>query len=497
MAGANPQSRRSVLISRTIIVLVAISLCACSLTSPRLIVEIPQPLGELERDRQNLIHESLLRLYGRYDNDAVQGVAQRIGEQLAIRNQLEGMALSVTVLDTPQVNAFSHGIGYVYVTRGLLTYLQSESELAAIIAHELGHLQLQHLAKSVEGSLIAVYTYERDLFELSLLNDDIARGSLVPHLRIFERGFADEAEVAAIRAGAQLMARAGYDPQTMLSTLRFLEQLEGALTAIKPRQLAKHSAYHGLPEADKKSASRIEAAVVAALPQRAQPISFMLPANLVAQLDQLALGESYWTGRDVGGKVFHRGMGVILVAPTRWHWRGLADSIILYPENKEAFIAVVGIDADTQASLAQFMKSYFKIDNLAEYKQIKLTSGDAVVAQARLDTVYGERDATICAFYVEDYAIVVVAASKNERFWIDNVTLLQAMLNDIRPMNESDRKVATPSRLRIVSVNKETTFEKFVTNAQRKVISLDELRLINRLYPDGQLELGQLLKSVD
>lgn len=497
MAGANPQSRRSRLICRTGIAFFAIALSACSLTSPRLIIDAPPPLGELERERQDAIHEALLKLYGRYDNDAIQGVAQRVGEQLAIRNQLEGSALSVTVLDTPQINAFSHGIGYVYVTRGLLTFLESESELAAIIAHELGHLQLQHLAKSVEGSLIAAYSYERDPFELSLLKDDITRGSLVPHLRIFARGFSDDAELAAIRAGAQLLARAGYDPQTILRTLRFLEQVDVALSATKSRQLASHSAYHGLRKFDKKSESRLDAAVMAALAERTEPMSFMPPANLVSQLDQLALGESFWTGREDGGKVYHRSIGLILAAPERWRWQGLTDSVILYPENKEAFVAVVGTEADSQVSVAQFMKSYFKIDNLAEYKQIGLTTGDAVVAQARLDTVYGERDATICAFYIEDYAIVVVAASKSDRFWIDNVTLLQAMLNDIRPMNEADRKVATPNRLKIVSVTKETTLEKLISKAQRKVMSLDELRLINRLGPDGQLEIGQLLKSVD
>ncbi len=52
-----------------------------------------------------------------------------------------------TVLDSPEVNAFALPGGYVYVTRGIMAYLDSEAELAGVIGHEIGHVTARHGAQ--------------------------------------------------------------------------------------------------------------------------------------------------------------------------------------------------------------------------------------------------------------------------------------------------------------------------------------------------------------
>jgi predicted Zn-dependent protease len=49
-----------------------------------------------------------------------------------------------TIIDNPEINAFALPAGYVYVNRGLLTFMNSEAELAAVLAHEIGHITARH-----------------------------------------------------------------------------------------------------------------------------------------------------------------------------------------------------------------------------------------------------------------------------------------------------------------------------------------------------------------
>jgi predicted Zn-dependent protease len=75
------------------------------------------------------------------------------------------------VLDTPEVNAFALPGGYIYMTRGILAYLNSEAELAAVLSHELGHVTARHsVRQKIDGMIYADNS-----------SQGIVRGSLFMH----------------------------------------------------------------------------------------------------------------------------------------------------------------------------------------------------------------------------------------------------------------------------------------------------------------------------
>ena len=113
-----------------------------------------QPI-ELVSAHAPTVHDDILSLYGRYDDDALQGYVQRIGEQLAAHSERPELIYRFTVLDTAEVNAFAAPVGYVYLHRGILAHLSTEGELAAVLAHEIGHLSLDHAGKQLESFIPA------------------------------------------------------------------------------------------------------------------------------------------------------------------------------------------------------------------------------------------------------------------------------------------------------------------------------------------------------
>ena len=92
-------------------------------------------------------HEEVLKGYGVYPNPRLQAYVNELGQRLAKQSHRQNLAWHFTVLDSPEINAFALPGGYVYVTRGLMAYMESEADLAGVIGHEIGHVTARHGAQ--------------------------------------------------------------------------------------------------------------------------------------------------------------------------------------------------------------------------------------------------------------------------------------------------------------------------------------------------------------
>jgi predicted Zn-dependent protease len=81
---------------------------------------------------------------GLYDDPALQRYVEDIGQRLARVSHRPDLPYFFRIVDSPQINAFALPGGYVYITRGILSYLNSEAELAAVLGHEIGHVTARH-----------------------------------------------------------------------------------------------------------------------------------------------------------------------------------------------------------------------------------------------------------------------------------------------------------------------------------------------------------------
>jgi predicted Zn-dependent protease len=140
----------------------------------------------------------------------------------------------VMILDSNEINAFATSGGHVFVTRGLLNCADSEDSLAAVIAHEIAHIQLQHSIKAIRTSRITqallvtgtsaagiAAAQNTSLAELTDIFDESV-GEIVSTL--INNGYSREQEFEADTLALSLMASAGYQPASLIDMLRVLEQ---------------------------------------------------------------------------------------------------------------------------------------------------------------------------------------------------------------------------------------------------------------------------------
>ena len=153
-----------------------------------------------------------------------------LGRRLAAHAP-QALAQDITVFAVrdPAINAFALPGGYIGVNSGLVVGAQSESELAGVLAHEIGHVMQRHIARGIaqqsQGTGIMVASLIGALLAALAGQGDLAMGvATFGQAAAIDRqlGFSRGAEQEADRAGLQMMRQAGFDPRGMLAMFRRL-----------------------------------------------------------------------------------------------------------------------------------------------------------------------------------------------------------------------------------------------------------------------------------
>lgn len=178
------------------------------------------------------------REMGVYDDPALQRYVDDIGRELARNSHRPNLPWSFTIVDSPAINAFALPGGYIYVTRGLLAYLDDESELAGVLGHEIGHVAARHAAQA--------YTRQAQA-NLGLTILSIFVPSTRPFTDLGATGLGvlflkhgREAELEADRLGVEYGSGAGYDPAGVPRFLATLARVNAMSERGVPNWLSTH-----------------------------------------------------------------------------------------------------------------------------------------------------------------------------------------------------------------------------------------------------------------
>ena len=155
--------------------------------------------------------------YGVVQDYELQERVNRIGQSLVAVSDRQDLEYTFKVLNCDEVNALACPGGFVYVFKGLIDYMPSDSELAGVLGHEVSHIVEKHTVHQIEKQLLttlllAVAT-KGDMGLTGLASQALAAG----YSRTDERG--------ADKEGFNLCVKAGYNPYSMVLTINKLEDL--------------------------------------------------------------------------------------------------------------------------------------------------------------------------------------------------------------------------------------------------------------------------------
>ncbi|MEY2891052.1 MAG: hypothetical protein RJA98_960 [Pseudomonadota bacterium] len=312
-------------------------------------------------------HAQVLKEYGAYPDKAVQAYVNELGQRLAKQSERSQLTWTFTVLDSPEINAFALPGGFVYVTRGIMAYMESEADLAGVMGHEIGHVTARHgaqratkqqnaglgvLAASVFGAVLEARGVAGAGQLANQVSQSVAAGLIASYGR--------DQELQADQLGAEYLVRSRFDPANMVDVIKVLKnqeqfaadtaRAEGKTVNSGNNWLASH------PSNDRRLQD------IQNIASNYPPASYSDEgrARYLKVVENLAYGESASQGLTRGQSFYHEGLGIAMTAPAGWKIVNEADSLTLVNGTGDAGVVMQTVPAQAGNTPEEMIKALLK-----------------------------------------------------------------------------------------------------------------------------------------
>ncbi|WP_028574990.1 beta-barrel assembly-enhancing protease [Desulfonatronovibrio hydrogenovorans] len=196
-----------------------------------------------EAELGSKIHRLIRARFQIIEDPEISGYVKEIASRLEKAAPPQPFPIKVDVVNHNAVNAFATVAGYMVIFSGLILNVESESELASIMAHELAHITQRHVARNIErskiigiGSLIGILA---GVFMGSDAGGAVALGSIAGGQSAALK-YSREDEREADQVGLNYLIEAGYNPQGMVSAMQKMRRMQWFSGGDIPSYLSTH-----------------------------------------------------------------------------------------------------------------------------------------------------------------------------------------------------------------------------------------------------------------
>ena len=458
-----------------ILLLTAAALAAGCATNP---VTGEQDFVLMSEERElNLgaeFHKQILKQYEIYDDDALQAYVNRIGQRLAQKSHRPDVAYQFTVLDDDSVNAFALPGGYIYITRGILAYFNSEAELAGVLGHEIGHVTARH---SVQQYSTATATSILGSIVLSQTGGGRAAGQLFQTVQLAAlRGYGREHELEADRLGAEYLARGGYQSDKMLGVVRLLADQEQFEIARAEAEGREPRVYHGVfsthPDNDARRQEVIGAARQFEL-DKPRPDGH---EEYLGYLEGMPFGPSADQGVVDAHEFLHLPLDAGLRAPEDWTIDNKPKELIFKAPDVDAGLIVTLEEAVRHSNPQKLLRDQY--GELEEGQSLQIGDYRGYTGVQLRQTVAGARRVRFALVIKEDQAWYFRATAPDPKTFerLDGDFL--SIVRSLHALTPAERERARPLRIELVRAEAGTTYEQLAADSPRLADPVGRLRRV-------------------
>jgi predicted Zn-dependent protease len=439
---------------------------------------------EIEMGKQ--ADEEIVASVGLYEDPELQDYVADLGMQIASSSERPHLPWSFKIVDDPAVNAFALPGGYVYITRGLLTHLESEAELVAVLGHEVGHVTARHgvnqaskqaLAMAGVGIGLAIFV-DPDVEDLA----GIAAG-LGMSLLFLKYGRDDERQADDL--GLRYVVRTGHDPRQMPELFSVLEGVEKVAGVGRlPNWLSTHPNPGARRERIQKEVAALQEDFSQAVVNR---------DGYLRHLDGAVFGDNPRNGYFAGKAFLHPELRFQIEFPEGWETANETTSVSASPPGGNATVQVSLSEKDTPDEAADAL---FSEEGVTRGKSWEKRVHGMPAHWDRFDYADGESKLRGTVAFVQHegkvFQLLAMAAADE---WKDNQEAMEEALATFSQLDDPEALKAQPNRLKLVEIRKEMTLEEF-NRQYPSVVEMPMLALINHVQPTDKIPAGSLVKRI-
>ena len=454
------------------------------------------PITQQEAAQGAEYHPQLLAEFGGAMTGPSAQYVEQVGKNIAIQSGLGNARqdFTVSLLNSPVNNAFAVPGGYVYTTRQLVSLMNNEAELAAVLGHEVGHVAARHSQRrqanaqrnSLLGGLGAILSGV--LLGNNQVGQTLSRGFLQGSQLLtlkFSRGQESEAD----DLGIQYLTKAGYDPRamgTVLQSLAAQNQLDAQLQGRDNASLPEWASTHPDP------ASRVREALAKA---QGLPGTVTNRDTFLSRIDGLTYGDDPKQGVIEGRQFIHPELRLSFTAPQGFYMINGTRAVSINGQSGQAQLTLGQYNGDLDRYVRQVFAALGGEQQQLAPSNIQRTTVNglpAAVGTARVNTNNGQVDLVVFAYeFARDRAYhfqAITAAGRSDAF--------APMFNSMRRISSQEAANVVPRVLDVYTVRSGDT----VSSVARKMAydrgQEARFRVLNGLNANDTLRAGQKVKIV-
>ncbi|MEX1198868.1 MAG: M48 family metalloprotease [Pseudohongiellaceae bacterium] len=446
---------------------------------------------EMEIGREE--HEKVLSSMRVMEEGPVTEYVREVGQRVADASHRDDLEYTFTVIDSPEINAFALPGGYVYINRGLLAFLNTEDQLAAVLAHEVGHITARHAvqqqargnlgrtAAGIGGFVAAVATGSAYVgSELSQL------GSLWTQAGV--SGFGRENELEADSLSAEYLRTAGYDPQAVLDVLSILKNQEDFNVQVA----GQRAGYHGLFATHPRNDERLQSAVGSVSAEGESGAEYDPdPARFRQVMNGMVFGQRHDGG---GQRYYHDLLGYTMVFPPEWSLTETPSTVTATAPQQAASLQVESRRMQRRMPPHEYLRDElgYDLSETEALNQYRLQGHTGVVR----DPDDGELQ-RIAVIYLGLRAMIfrgTVQGSVEEAAELER--MIMASIRSFR-VSQPNEEARSELNVEFVRVGPQFSWAALAQQSPLPQYAEETLRLINGYYPIGNPQPGEWIKILE
>jgi predicted Zn-dependent protease len=436
---------------------------------------------EIEMGRQAA--QQVAQTLGFVEDDGLKALVQQVGARLAADSERPSLPWEFHVVDDPTPNAFALPGGFIYVTRGMITLMTSEAQLASVLGHEIGHVTARHsVAQISQQQLAQIGLGLGSIFSPAVQQLSSALGAGL-QLLFLRHGRDDERQ--ADELGFRYIRTHGYDVQEFGKVFESLERTtEAAGGSPVPAWLSTHPA----------PAERVETAAARAAKAAPQPNAIVGRETFLRELDQLMYGENPRNGFFEDHAFYHPDMRFQLRFPDGWQTQNTPQAVVaVAPQGAAVFQLTLSPAGSAAQALQQFAgQQGLQVGNAGRVSVNGLPAATAeFAAQTEQGVVQGR--VAFLEHGGRTYQLIGYTAAQTYRA---AASTFEAIIGSFGPLTDPALLAVQPNRVAVVTARRTETLADWARDVP-SAIPVEELAIINQLPgPSATVQAGTLLKRV-
>lgn len=460
--------------------------CAVNPVTGRQEISLVSEEKEIEIGRSS--DPDVQKKYGIYPDPALQNYISSIGQALARNSHRPSLAYHFKVADSPSINAFALPGGYIYVTRGILAYLDSEAELAGVMSHEIGHVTERHAVQQLTAAFglqltsLILSAAVKGAGEFSQLTDLLSSGIM--------NGYGRGKEFSADRLGQDYMFKTGYDANAAVNFLSTLQRVEG--DPLDP-------VTHWLAASHPYASERMQRAQAHA--EELDPRKIVKTRNrerYLSQINGMVFGGGERDGILIDRRYQNRYFRISCKIPEGWTARTARDKWVAETRDKssqmqfrlEEFQPTMGLDAFTFT-----MEKRMGLGRGELLSRSKHNGMEMLMVQYRV-TVESVPVVILGGYLLQDRVGIAFYGMAPEVKAGRLMTEWRMVFDSVQPLSETEAKAVPLARIRIHKVRSGDTFRGLAQEFLKDPEKSKEIAEINGMTPDALPPPGSAIKVI-